>query len=404
MAKKTNKKTKKSKKNDQDLKHKKGKSTVATSELSNGRHAKIQLAEPLQLRGVTLRNRTVLPPMCMYSVTAMDGRPTNFHYQHYVSRALGGFGMIIVEATAVSPEGRISPCDLGLWEDSQIDSFRWIVDAMREAGTVPAIQLGHAGRKASTGCSHLGIPSHAYVDQEHGGWQTIAPSAIPFGDLPAPHAMSADQIHLVEDQFRDAAWRAVEAGFQAIEIHAAHGYLINEFLDPLSNMREDEYGGPFRNRVRMLIEICDKIRAVIPDTMPLLVRVSATDWAGGWETNDTVRLAKELKEHGVDLVDVSTGGVVPVDRDVMHIGPGYQVPFSARVHREAEIPTTAVGIITKPKQAERILRDGDATAIEIGREALSEPYWPLRALARLGIPQERLEIPDQYQRGFFTKR
>lgn len=183
MAKKTNKKTKKSKKNDQDLKHKKGKSTVATSELSNGRHAKIQLAEPLQLRGVTLRNRTVLPPMCMYSVTAMDGRPTNFHYQHYVSRALGGFGMIIVEATAVSPEGRISPCDLGLWEDSQIDSFRWIVDAMREAGTVPAIQLGHAGRKASTGCSHLGIPSHAYVDQEHGGWQTIAPSAIPFGVL-----------------------------------------------------------------------------------------------------------------------------------------------------------------------------------------------------------------------------
>ena len=365
--------------------------------------SEILLNQPLTLRGVTLRNRTILPPMCMYSVTAQDGRPNNFHYEHYMARANGGFGMIILEATAVAPNGRISPCDLGLWSDDQIDSYRWIVEDMKKAGAVPAIQLNHAGRKASTGCAELNVPYHAHVPEELGGWEDIVgPSPIAYGDLPVPRELTVEEIHAIEQQFRDAAWRAATAGFEAIEIHAAHGYLLNQFLDPLINHRTDEYGGSFENRARMLMETVDLVRGVIPETMPVLVRISATDWAKhGWNITDSVRLSRELKCHGVDMIDVSTGGVVPVSSDSMPVGPGYQVPFSTEVHKNADIPTTAVGLITKAKQAEKILAKNKATTIEIGRRALAEPSWPILALAKLGVPKEELPIPVQYQRGIY---
>ncbi|NEG70385.1 NADH:flavin oxidoreductase/NADH oxidase [Bifidobacterium sp. BRDM6] len=414
-----------------------------------------------------LRNRLVLPPMCMYSVYAQDGRPTNFHYQHYVSRANGGFGMVIVESTAVVPEGRISPCDLGLWDDAQVDAYRWIVDGIKEAGAVPAIQLSHAGRKASSGCPHLGIPAHEYVPKERGGWDIVGPSPIAFSrDMPVPRELTVPEIHDIVARFRDAARRAVEAGFESIQVHAAHGYLLSEFLDPLVNRRTDEYGGSFENRCRLTLEVVDAVRSVMPDGMPLMVRVSATDWsettagwkaiskklreessndssgdvkhenkavkhghgkhvdeararesyniaveqamaAGeaaaddvyGWDCDQTVRLAKLLKEHGVDLIDVSTGGLI--DDVTMPIGPNYQVPYSERIHREADIPTTAVGLITKPKQAEKLLEHDDCTLVEIGRAALREPYWPLRAFHKLGLPNDAMPYPTQYLRGAY---
>ncbi|PAU70217.1 oxidoreductase [Bifidobacterium italicum] len=355
------------------------------------------LFEPITIRGTSARNRIWLPPMCMYSVTACDGRPADFHYQHYVSRALGGFGLIIVEATAVTPEGRISPCDLGLWEDGQIDAYRWIVDGMKRAGATPAIQLGHAGRKASTGCFGIGVPGESLAPDE-GGWRTVAPSAIAYGDFPEPRALGVDEIHAIEDRFRDAAWRAQEAGFEAIEIHAAHGYLLSEFLDPLTNMRDDEYGGSPENRARMLVETVDKVRAVVRDDMPVFVRISATDWAeGGFGADDAVALARTLKDHGVDLIDVSTGGVLPWV--TIPAAPGYQVPFADRVRNEAGIATTAVGLITKPRQALRILTHGQADAVEIGRAALREPYWPLRAAAKLGMARDDIDYPPQIVRG-----
>lgn len=355
------------------------------------------LFEPMTIRGTSVRNRIWLPPMCMYSVTACDGRPTDFHYQHYVSRALGGFGLIIVEATAVTPEGRISPCDLGLWEDGQIDSYRWIVDGMKRAGATPAIQLGHAGRKASTGCFGIGVPGESLAPDE-GGWRTVAPSPIAYGDFPEPRALGVDEIHDIEDRFRDAAWRAQEAGFEAIEIHAAHGYLLSEFLDPLTNVRDDEYGGSPCNRARMLIETVDKVRGVVRDDMPVFVRISATDWAeGGFGADDAVALARTLKDHGVDLIDVSTGGVLP--QVTIPVRPGYQVPFADRVRNEAGIATTAVGLITKPRQALRILTHGQADAVEIGRAGLREPYWPLRAAAKLGMARDEIDYPPQLVRG-----
>ena len=316
----------------------------------------VRLFEPMTLRGVTMRNRIWLPPMDTYSAFAQDGRPTPFHYQHYVSRAMGGFGMIIVETTAVAPEGRISPCDLGLWSDDQMEAWRWIVADAKAAGATMAVQLNHAGRKAST--------------------------------LRTPRALSVDEIHAIVAQFRDAAWRAYAIGFDAVQIHAAHGYLLSQFLDPLINEREDEYGGCFENRIRMLVEVVDA------------VRISATDWAaGGWDLDQSVDLAKVLKEHGVDLVDVSTGGLIP---DVtIPVKPGYQVPFSEQIRSRADVPVTAVGLITKPKQAEKVLKAGQTDAIEIGRAALRDPYWPLRAANKLGVPVEEAPYPAQYVRGVF---
>ncbi|PKY89005.1 oxidoreductase [Bifidobacterium breve] len=357
------------------------------------------LFTPMELRGLTVRNRIWLPPMCTYSAYARDGKPTPFHYQHYVSRAFGGFGLIIAEATAVAPEGRISPCDLGLWEDGQIDAWRWIVDGIREAGAVPAVQLNHAGRKASTGCFAVGYENQS-VPVEAGGWPTVAPSEIAFGGLDMPRALSVDEIHGIVRAFAAAAGRAVAAGFQAIEIHAAHGYLISQFLDPLSNERDDEYGGDLNGRARFLLEIVDAVRGVVPDTLPVLVRISATDWAaGGWDLDQTILASKMLKEHGVDLVDVSTGGIVAGVS--IPVKPNYQVPFAEQVRAKADVPVTAVGLITKPKQAEKILIHGEADAVEIGRAALRDPNWPLRAAHKLGVPVAEAPYAPQYVRGAY---
>ena len=351
----------------------------------------VGLFDPMTLRGVTVRNRIWLPPMDTYSALAQDGLPTLFHYQHYVSRAMGGFGMVIVEATAVTPEGRISPCDLGLWADEQMDAWRWIVADAKAAGATMAVQLNHAGRKASTGCFSIGY-EHESVPEEQGGWQTVGPSVNAFGPLDKPRELTVDEIHAIVDQFRDAAWRAYDIGFDAVEIHAAHGYLLSQFLDPLINEREDEYGGSFDNRIRILVEVVDAVRSVIPDTMPVLVRVSATDWAaGGWDLDQTVDLAKVLKKHGVDLMDVSTGGMIP--GVTIPVKPDYQVPFAEQVRSRAEIPTTAVGLITKPKQAKKILKSGAADAIEIGRAALRDPNWPLRAAPQARYSDRRCALP-----------
>ncbi|OZG61287.1 oxidoreductase FAD/FMN-binding protein [Bifidobacterium lemurum] len=364
-----------------------------------GSAAGVKLFEPMTLRGVTMRNRVWLPPMDMYSAFARDGKPTPFHYQHYVSRAMGGFGMIIVETTAVAPEGRISPCDVGLWEDGQIESWRWIVDGIKAAGAVPAIQLNHAGRKASTGCFAVGYDRES-VPAEAGGWPTVAPSPIPFGSLAKPRALGVDEIHGIVTAFAYAAGRAVAAGFQAIELHAAHGYLISQFLDPLCNERDDEYGGDLNGRARFMLEIVDAVRATIPQDMPLLVRISATDWAaGGWDLDQTIAVSAMMKERGVDLVDVSTGGII--DGVTIPVKANYQVPFSAQVREKAGVPVTAVGLITKAKQAEKILRAGDADAIEIGRAALRDPYWPLRAADKLGVRSADMPYAPQYLRGAY---
>lgn len=392
-------------KGDKDKHHKNGKDKdrKAKGGGKNGKrgdHAGVPaLFEPMTLRGLTVRNRIWLPPMDTYSAFECDGKPTQFHYQHYVSRALGGFGMVIVEATAVCPEGRISPHDVGLWEDGQIDSWRWIAEGIKEAGATAAIQLNHAGRKGSTGCFGLGYIATT-VPEEAGGWPTVAPSEVAYGRYATPRALSVDEIHGIIWAFAAAARRAVEAGFQAIEIHAAHGYLISQFLDPLSNVREDEYGGNFEGRIRFLVETVDAVRSMIPDDMPLLVRVSATDWAaGGWDLDQTVALAKVLKEHNVDLVDVSTGGIV--SGVSVPVKPKYQVPFAQQVRFRADVPVTAVGLITKPKQAERILEKGEADAVEIGRAALRDPYWPLRAAYKLGVPKTEAPYPSQYVRGAY---
>ena len=353
----------------------------------NGKQNKtVKPFDPMTLRGVTVRNRIWLPPMDTYSALAQDGKPTPFHYQHYVSRAMGGFGMIIMEATAVAPEGRISPCDLGLWDDGQMDAWRWIVADAKAAGATMAVQLNHAGRKGSTGCHAIGFDGQS-VPEEQGGWRTVCPSANAYGSLARPRALSVDEIHTIVDQFRDAAWRAMNIGFDAVEVHAAHGYLLSQFLDPLINERDDEYGGSFDNRVRMLVEVVDAIRSVVPDTMPVLVRVSATDWAaGGWDLDQTVELAKILKAHGVDLIDVSTGGLIP---DVtIPVKPDYQVPFAEQVRSRAGIPTTAVGLITKPKQAKKILkcrRRGNRPRCT-ARPVLAAPCRPQTGRAGRGSP------------------
>ena len=364
-----------------------------------------KLFEPLTLRSVTFRNRIWLPPMDTYSVIARDGKPTPFHYQHYVSRAMGGFGLIICESTAVAPEGRISPNDVGLWNDDQTAAWRWIVDDIKKAGAIAGVQLNHGGRKASSGDFTVGHINDT-VPQNEGGWQTLAPSAIPFGHYATPDEMTTDQIHNVVDQFRAAARRALNAGFQMVEIHAAHGYLLSEFLDALSNHRTDEYGGSFGNRIRLLLEVVDAVREVWPDDLPMFVRVSATDWSvenGAWDLKQTIALAKALKTHGVDLVDVSTGGII--SGVTIPAAPNYQVPFSDAVHHQTGMPTTTVGLITDAKQAELILEDDKASAIEVGRAALRDPYWPLRAAYELGVDKHDAPYQPQYVRGAFgTKR
>lgn len=357
------------------------------------------LFQPYTLHGLTMRNRLWLPPMDTYSA-GLDAVPTDFHYQHYISRALGGFGMVIVESTAVNAEGRISPGDLGLWNDAQASAFARITQGIRQAGAVAAIELNHAGRKASSSSYTLNY-GHKSVPQEVGGWQSVAPSALAYGELNPPRALEHDEIISIIDAFVRSAQLAVQAGFQAIEIHAAHGYLLNQFLDPLSNHRSDEYGGSLENRERLVLQVCKAVRQAIGPDVALLVRISAVDWTpGGWSIDDSVHLCTQLKALGVDLIDVSTGGVVAHDGNPQ--APLWQVPFSARIRSRVGIPVSAVGGITKPKQAEKVVAHGKADVVEIGRAALREPYWPLKAAWKLGVPDQQIPYPVQYRRGMFT--
>jgi 2,4-dienoyl-CoA reductase-like NADH-dependent reductase (Old Yellow Enzyme family) len=354
------------------------------------------LFEPMTLRGVTTRNRIWLSPMCQYSCFAQDGMPTDWHLVHLGSHATGGFGLVMTEATAVAPEGRISPEDTGIWSDDHITPWRRITDFVRGQGAAVGVQLAHAGRKAST---YAPFDSETgSVPDSAGGWQSLAPTAAAFTGYAAPQALDTDQIAAIPGHFAAAARRAEAAGFDLVEVHAAHGYLLHQFFSPLVNDRTDEYGGSFDNRTRLVVEVVDAVRAVWPDDKPLLVRVSASDWAaGGWDVAQTARLSAVLKDHGVDLVDVSSGGAVAEQQ--IAVGPGYQVPFAREIRAEAGVPVSAVGLITDPAQAEQILVDGSADAVMLARVALREPGWPLRAAHELGVATKEAPYPPQYERG-----
>jgi len=350
------------------------------------------LFSPITLRDVTLRNRVWVAPMCQYS--AVDGLPDDWHLVHLGSFARGGAGLVITEATAVVAEGRISPEDVGLWNDEQQAAWTRIVAFLHDRGAAAGIQLAHAGRKASTYSGFTG--ERGGVADADGGWRPLGPSAAPYAGLREdPEPLDAAGIARVVTAFGDAAERALAAGFDVLEVHAAHGYLLHEFLSPLSNHRDDEYGGSFENRVRLLLEVVRELRARVPAGVPLLVRLSATDWVdGGWSADETVRLSALLREEGVDLVDTSTGGNVAAD---IPLGPGYQVPFARRIRTEAGVPTGAVGLITDPKQAEEIIAEGSADVVLLARELLRDPHWPLRAAYELGETDEAL-WPVQYRR------
>ena len=351
-----------------------------------------QLFTPITLRDVTVRNRVWVAPMCQYS--AADGVPDDWHLVHLGSFARGGAGLVFTEATAVTPEGRISPEDTGLWNDEQQAAWARIVDFLHGQGATAGIQLAHAGRKASTYSGFTG--ARGGVADADGGWRPVGPSADPFPGLRQdPEPLDRAGIARLVTAFGDAAERAVAAGFDVLEVHAAHGYLLHEFLSPLSNQRDDEYGGSFDNRVRLLREVVREVRSRVDPGVPVVVRLSATDWVeGGWSADDTVRLAALLREEGVDLIDTSTGGNTRAD---IPVGPGYQVPFARRIRAEARIPTGAVGVITDPKQAEEILAEGSADVVLLARELLRDPHWPLRAAYELGETDTGL-WPVQYVR------
>jgi 2,4-dienoyl-CoA reductase-like NADH-dependent reductase (Old Yellow Enzyme family) len=353
------------------------------------------LFTPLRLRGVTFRNRVFVSPMCQYS--SRDGFPTDWHLVHLGSRAVGGAALVMVEATAVNPVGRISSTDSGLWSDGHAQEFRRITAFVREQGAVAGIQLAHAGRKASTAVPWRG---EGAVAPEDGGWLAVAPSSLAFGEgYPAPKEMSVGDIEAVRQDFSAAARRAAVAGFEVVELHMAHGYLLHEFLSPISNRRTDEYGGTLENRMRFPVAVAREVRAVWPGDRPLFVRVSATDWVeGGWDLPDTVQLARRLKDIGVDLVDCSSGGIAPGVK--IPAGPSYQVPFAAAVRSEAGIATGAVGLITQPSQAEEIVATGKADAVLLAREELRDPNWPLHAAQALGM---EAPWPVQYLRARPTK-
>lgn len=350
------------------------------------------LFEPLILRNVTLPNRIAVSPMCQYS--ALDGLANDWHLVHLGGFAQGGAGLVLTEATAVLPEGRITAEDLGLWSDGQIEPLRRIRHFINAQGAAAGIQLAHAGRKANTRKPWAGEPGTVPINE--GGWSTVGPSAIAFDPQhQAPAALGGEQIGEVVKAFIQAAQRALEAGFQVVEIHAAHGYLLHQFLSPLSNQRQDCYGGRFENRIRLLLEVTNAVRTVWPEDLPLLVRLSATDWVdGGWNPDETVELARRLKPLGVDLIDVSSGGTAASAK--MPVGPGYQTRFAERVRQEAGIPSSTVGMITQPAQAEHILRTGQADLVMLGRELLRNPRWPLRAAEVLG--DGNVPWPAQYLR------
>jgi 2,4-dienoyl-CoA reductase-like NADH-dependent reductase (Old Yellow Enzyme family) len=349
------------------------------------------LFDQLAIRDVTFMNRAFVSPMCEYSST--NGYANDWHFVHLGSRAVGGAGLVLTEATAVLPEGRISPQDLGIWMDDHIEPLARIARFIHKQGSIAGMQLAHAGRKASTFRPWDGDGT---ISENAGGWKNVvAPSPIAFADnYPIPQALSVDGIREVVAAFVAAAHRAREAGFQVIEIHAAHGYLIHEFLSPLSNRRSDEYGGSFENRTRMLREVVAAVRDSWPERAPLFVRISATDWVdGGWDIQQSVELARQLKELGVDLIDCSSGGAVPQAK--IPLGPGYQTRFAEQIRREAQIMTGAVGMITSSAQAEHIIGSGQADAVILARELLRDPYWPLRAARELG---QTMSWPVQYLR------
>lgn len=354
------------------------------------------LFSPLKIKNIALKNRIVVSPMCQYS--AKDGFPNNWHLVHLGSRAVGGAGLIITEATAVSPEARISVGDLGLWKDEQIDKFKEIVDFIHANGSIAGIQLAHAGRKAS-----FDIPweNPLQLDAANGGWDTVSASNEPFNHTDkTPIALDIAGIEKVKADFKTTTIRAIKAGFKVVEIHAAHGYLQHQFLSPLSNKRTDEYGGSFENRIRLLMETVAAVQEVWPAENPLFVRISATDWAeGGWNLEESIRLSALLKEKGVDLIDASSGGLTLAQQ--IPLKPGYQVEFAAAIKKETGIKTGAVGLITEENQAEEILQSGEADLIFIARELLRNPYFPLDAAFNLG---DDLKWPAQYDRAKPRKR
>ncbi|HSU32055.1 MAG TPA: NADPH dehydrogenase NamA [Bryobacteraceae bacterium] len=366
--------------------------TFPSSTVAGGKQT-ARLFEPLQIRDVLLQNRAVVSPMCQYS--AEGGFANDWHLVHLGSRAVGGAGLVIVEATAVEDRGRITPSDLGIWTDQHIEPLARITRFIKKhSASVSGIQLAHAGRKASTDAPWRGGKPVAESD---GGWKAVAPSPIPFSDGDAPPAeLSVQEIRAVVESFQAAARRALQAGFEIVEIHGAHGYLLHEFLSPLSNKRSDEYGGPFENRTRIVVEVVKAVRAVWPERLPLFLRISATDWVeNGWDPDQSVELARLVKPLGVDLIDCSSGALVPKAR--IPAKPGFQVPFAERIKKEAGILTGAVGLITDPQQAEDIVRNEQADLVFLARELLRDPYWPIHAAEILG---GTVFIPDQYARAF----
>ena len=349
------------------------------------------LFSPLTIKNITLKNRIVISPMCQYS--SVDGFANDWHLVHLGSRASGGAGLIIQEATAVSPEGRISPADLGIWKDEHIEKLKTINEFIVSQNAIPGIQLAHAGRKASVSEPWLG---NKKLDESNIGWTTVAPSAVPYHESEPylPVALDESGIQKVISDFKTATKRAVEAGYQVVEIHAAHGYLLHQFLSPLTNLRTDEYGGSFENRIRFTLEILEAVQSEWPSDLPLFVRISATDWAeGGWNPEESVKLSAILKEKGVDLIDVSSGGLVSYQK--IEIGPGYQVHFAEKVKKEANILTGAVGLITEAQQAEEILNNNQADLVLFARESLRNPSLALDFARELN---DEVQWPKQYER------
>ena len=353
------------------------------------------LFDPLTIKGVTLRNRIGVSPMCQYSCE--NGMATAWHLVHLGSRAVGGAALVIAEATAVEARGRISPEDLGIWSDAHAEPLAQVAHFVKSQGAIAGIQLAHAGRKAST--FRPWADKHGGVPDEEGGWSVIAPSAIPFNDTyRQPTEMTLGDIRDVQWAFRDAAVRAYDAGFEWIELHAAHGYLIHEFLSPISNQRSDEYGGSFDNRIRFILETVQAMKVVWPDDKPFTVRLSCTDWIdGGWTLDESVKLARLLKHEGVDLIDCSSGGAAPQQTIPSGGYPGYQVPFAEALRNGAEIATAAVGLISAPTHADEIIRNNRADLVVLAREFLRDPHWPIHAARAL---KQDAPIPPQYLRGF----
>jgi len=370
--------------------------TSASGASTTGDAPAAHLFDPITLRGTTFRNRLWVAPMCQYSAERQDGVATDWHLVHLGSLARGGAGAVISEAASVTPDGRISPQDLGIWNDEQVEALKPITAFVRGQGSVPGIQLAHAGRKAST--YRPWVEEEGSVPEAEGGWPTVAPSAVAFEGYAVPRELARDEVVGLVEAFRAAARRSVEAGFELVELHAAHGYLLHQFLSPLSNERTDEYGGSLENRARLLLDVVRAVRAEVGDEYPLLVRFSATDWAdGGWDEHETATVAGWSRDAGADLFDISTGGLVA--GVTIPVGLGYQVPFAQHVRETAEVDTGAVGLIVSARQADDVVAEGRADVVLMAREFLRDPHFPLRAAAELGVELDYW--PAQYQRAPF---